>query len=350
MELLQRVTKWTHGRQRLEGTARTLVEALNSVAGVYATHPTAPLALWARTRSFSPAAYRALDRQRKALRIPAMRGTIFLVPHASAARIFTACRPPASRITRALKRHDLSPAGYAAFAKKILQAAMKPIGKEGLEPVVGLKGMQLSTVVNCLRYEGRLLSLAGDSLNLGRLLFVTTSAWAPKGLDADDPADALSWLAGEYLRGYGPARVEDFAWWAGVTKKAARQAIEPHDTVDVGDGMLLHTKDEAAFVKVKPLKNTVDLLPKWDAYTMGYAPDGRGRFVHTDNQAAVYMPIGPGLPGDGNPVVLVDGRAAATWTITVKDGPAVQPFDTLGPQVRNKVDEKLEEVVALLRH
>jgi hypothetical protein len=289
-----------------------------------------------------------LDRDKKALRIPAMRGTVFLVPRASAARIFTACKPPASRITGALKRHDFSPTDYAGFAKKILRAATKPVDKDVLEPVVGIKGMQLSTVVNCLRYEGRLLSLAGDSLNLGRLRFVATSTWTPEGLDAGDLAEALSWLAGEYLRGYGPARVEDFAWWAGVTKKAARQAIEAHDTVDVGNGLLLTKKDESAFARTKPLKNTVDLLPKWDAYTMGYAPDGRRRFVHPDNQAAVYTPIGPGLPGDGNPVVLVDGQVAATWTFTVKDGPAVQPFDTLGPRVRKRVDEKLKEIAGLL--
>ena len=277
-----------------------------------------------------------------------MRGTVFLVPRDSAARVFTACKPPRSRIVRALKRHDFSLDDYAALAAKILRAAIEPVDKEALEPVVGLKGMQLSTVVNCLRYEGRLLSLAGKSLTLGRLRFAATSAWVPEGLDAGDPADALAWLAGEYLRGYGPARVEDFAWWAGVTKRASRQAMERHDTVDVGGGLLLHRNDEAAFARAKPVKNTVDLLPKWDAYTMGYAPDGRERFVHADNHAAVYTPIGPGLPGDGNPIVLVDGQATATWTFTVKDGPAVQPFDTLGPRIRQRVDEKLEQIGDLL--
>ncbi|MDP8900060.1 MAG: winged helix DNA-binding domain-containing protein [Actinomycetota bacterium] len=52
----------------------------------------------------------------------------------------------------------------------------------------------------------------------------------------------------------------------------------------------------------------MDLLPKWDCYTMGYAPDGRGRFVHPHIQDRVYTPA-----GDGRGVVLVGGRAAGAW-------------------------------------
>jgi len=145
---------------------------------------------------------------------------------------------------------------------------------------------------------------------------------------------------GEYLRAYGPARVEDFAWWAGVAKGAAAKALQPHDAVDLGGGLLLRARDEAAFGRVRPLRGTVDLLPKWDAYTMAYAPEGRQRFVHPNVQHLVYTPIGVGLPGDGNPVVLVDGQAVATWTFTLKGGPTVRPFDTLGPRIRRKVNEE----------
>jgi hypothetical protein len=81
---------------------------------------------------------------------------------------------------------------------------------------------------------------------------------------------------------------------------------------------------------------------------MGHAPSGRHRFVHPDVQSRVYTPIGAGLPGDGNPVVMVDGEAVATWTFTLKDGANVQPFDTLGPKIRARIDERLGAVVGLL--
>lgn len=230
----------------------------------------------------------------------------------------------------------------------MLKAAAEPVQARALQEVAGLKSQELGPVLRCLRYEGRLLALAGDSLMSGTHRYVAAKRWTGSDLAASDGDDALSWLAGEYLKGYGPARAGDFAWWAGVTKKRAAAALEGHHTVDVGDGLLLPARDQEAFGRVKKVRGTVDLLPKWDAYTMGHAADGRTRFVHPDVQRPVYTPIGTGLAGDGNPVVLVDGEVAGLWSYTIKDGPSVEPFDSFGPSVRRKVEGALERVVAFL--
>ncbi|HUP00182.1 MAG TPA: hypothetical protein VM737_01480 [Gemmatimonadota bacterium] len=74
---LERLRAWSYLRQRLAEPASGPGEALRAVVAVYATHPTAPVALWARTRSLTAAAYRRLDRDRRGLRIPGMRGTVF---------------------------------------------------------------------------------------------------------------------------------------------------------------------------------------------------------------------------------------------------------------------------------
>lgn len=315
---------------------------------VYAAHPTAPLALWARTRDLGADAYRRLDRDGATLRVPGMRGTVFLAPRDAAIHIFTALRPPPARVSRSLKRHHLAPGAYERAAKGILAAAGEPRPRKDLEEAAGLSGGPLTAVLACLRYEGRLLALAGDSLLTGAHRFVAAPSVVPEGLDAGDPDGSLAWLAGEYLRAYGPARVEDFRWWTGAGKRAAAAAVAANETVDVGDGLLLLPEDEADFAKVRRPRGTVDLLPKWDPYTMGHAPDGRQRFVHPDMQERVYTPMGVGLPGDGNPVVLVDGEVVATWTYTRKDGPDVQPFDGLTPAVRRKVEDRLADVEAFL--
>lgn len=347
-DIEEQLRAWSHLKQRLGEPAASPQLALRAVVAVYATHPTAPLALWARARSFTAARYRRIDRDRKGLRIPAMRGTVFLVPRDHAARAFTAVRPPPARVVRSLKRHGFSTRDYERFARTILAAAQEPLATKDLQDTAGIRGQALGAVLRCLRYEGRLLALAGESMNTSAHRYVATSAWAPEGLDAGDPADALMWLAGEYLRAYGPARIEDFAWWAGIAKGEARKAVGLHDTVDVGDGLLLRTSDAGAFDKVRSPRGTVDLLPKWDPYTMGHAPDGRQRFVHPDVQHLIYTPIAVGLPGDGNPVVLVEGRAAATWTFSLKEGGAVQPFDKLGPKLRRKIDAELDTISGIL--
>ncbi|MGH2735506.1 MAG: DNA glycosylase AlkZ-like family protein [Actinomycetota bacterium] len=347
MELNDRLRAWSHSRQRLGSPTRLAEDALRAVVAVYATHPTCPLALAARTRSLTGARYRRIDRNRNGVRLPAMRKTIFLAPRDHAPRVFTAVRLPPAQALRPLKRIGLSTRDYGRVAKRVLAAAQEPIQAQDLQEAAGIKGQQLGSVLRCLRYEGRLIAVAGESLMMSAHRYVAASAWAVD-LDAGDQSEALGWLAGEYLGAYGPARVADFSWWAGVGKRAAAQAIESHNTVEIGESLLLLTRDEAAFGRVKRLRGTVDLLPRWDAYTMGHAPDGRQRFVHPDVQERVYTPIGTGLPGDGNPVVLVDGQAVGVWTYTLKDGPRVEPFDTLGRSVRRGVDDKIEAVAALL--
>jgi hypothetical protein len=348
MELTQRMRAWSYARQRLGRPAGGIERALRDVVAVYSTHPTAPLALWARTRSFTATGYRRIDRERRGVRLPAMRRTVFLVPRDHAGRIFTAVRASPAHALRAVKRHGFSTRDYERFVGRILDAAQTPLPTRELEEAAGIRGAQLGTVLRCLRLEGRILTLAGDSLLMSPHRYVAASAWMPEGLDAGDAAAALEWLAGEYLRAYGPARVEDFAWWTGVTKRMAASAVESHDTRDIGDGLLLPARDEPAFGRVPRVRGTVDLLPKWDPYTMGHAPGGRHRFVHPDVQSRVYTPIGVGLPGDGNPVVLVDGEVVATWTFTLKDGADVQPFDTLGPKIRARIDDGLGAVAGLL--
>jgi hypothetical protein len=347
MDSTERLRAWTYRRLCLDERAETLESALKAVIAVYATHPTSPLALWARCVAFTPARYRRIDRSGKGLRIPAMRRTVFLVPRKSSARIFSAVRASPAHALRPLKRHGFSSKDYEGYAERVLLAAEEPLSTRELEGAAGLKGAQLGTILRCLRYEGRLVTLAGDSLNMSPHRYVAVSSWVSEGLDSDEEK-ARSWLAGEYLRAYGPARVEDFAWWTGLPKGAARKALSSHETTDTGDGLLLRVRDDEAFSKVKPLKNRIALLPRWDAYTMGHAPDGRDRFVHPDVQADVYTPMGTGLPGDGNPVILVDGEVAALWTFSLKEGAELRPLDTLGAGTKRRLETKLQEVADLL--
>ena len=160
------------------------------------------------------------------------------------------------------------------MAELVLEAARHPARADAIREATGITDEGLGAVLRCLRFEGRLVTLAGDSLLSSPHAHVATGSWAPEGLGATDRHQALAWLAGQYLRAYGPARVEDFAWWTGVTRREAARAVEAHRTKDLGDGLLILAHDEAAFGRVKPLRNAVALLPRWDSYTMGHAPDG----------------------------------------------------------------------------
>ncbi|HEX2076618.1 MAG TPA: crosslink repair DNA glycosylase YcaQ family protein, partial [Longimicrobium sp.] len=98
----------------------------------------------------------------------------------------------------------------------------------------------------------------------------------------------------------------------------AAEALRGAETVDVGGGLLLPAELADAFASVKPLEpDAIALLPKWDAYTMGYAPDGRQRFVDDAHLRLAYSTakMGAGATsGDGNPLVLRGGHAVAAWS------------------------------------
>ena len=303
---------WSYDRQRLGRRAPGAESALRAVAGVYSSHPSAPLSLHARIRALDHETFRRLDVERRALRLPAMRGSIHLLPRENAHLAFRAVPEPPSGLRQRLKYFGIPEGRYAELREVVLAAAAEPItardlGQE-LRTAAGYDGSP-TPVLSGMAREGVLLRVGAEGPRSNALRYVATRAWLGGDLPEAGADEALAWLAGEYLRAFGPARPEDFRWWAGVPKGRASAALETVETVEPEPGYLLPAGDREAFEAAGPPDpDAVDILPKWDCYTMGYAPDGRGRLVHPDVQGRVYTPVGDGLG-----VVLVGGVAAGAW-------------------------------------
>ena len=84
------------------------------------------------------------------------------------------------------------------------------------------------------------------------------------------------------------------------------------------DGLLLLEEDVEAFDGIEPIEpDAVDVLPKWDSYSMGYAPDARQRFIDDRFLSLAYTSVvgSPGATsGDGLPLILKGGRAIGSWS------------------------------------
>ena len=111
-DLLARLRAWSYRRQHLAAPIAGLAEALRSVIGVYSSHPTAPLSLLARSKPFTAADFASLEERREAIRIPAMRGSIFLVPSDFAARLFAATAQPIEKRARNMQWAGLDMDAY----------------------------------------------------------------------------------------------------------------------------------------------------------------------------------------------------------------------------------------------
>jgi hypothetical protein len=331
--VIDAIRRFTYHRQRLGRAAPDAPTALRDVVGVYSSHPSAPLSLYARAAAFD---FKAVD----GLRLPAMRGSIHLLPRDTAHLAFRGLElPPATEASR-MKYFKLTPERYAELREKTLAVAAEPRTAAELRKLVGA-GDEMRYVLAAMGREGLLVRVGAEGLRSNAL------RWARAEIPGADPDEALAWLAGEYLRAFGPARREDFAWWAGVQPKRAQAALATVDTVELDGGLLLRRADEAELDRAPKLpRDAVDLLPKWDALTMGYPRDGRGRFAHEDVLDRCYD-----FRGDGNPLVLRGGEAVAAWTLRFA-GKRMEVeldwFERPGAKLAKAVAGKVEDVGALL--
>ena len=323
--MIEQLRAFSYERQRLGRQAPTAARALSDVIAVYSSHPTAPLALHARTQDLTGTKFRRLD----VLRIPAMRQSIHMLPRKTAHLAHRATPAPPSDRKKRMKHFKFTEKRYAQLRAELLEIATEPLTLGELRERAGADPDELKGISAQMTRDAELVRVGAHGLRSNDLRYVRHE------LAPADPDEALAWLAGEYLRAFGPVRVKDFVWWAGTTATRAKQALAEHDTEELDGGLLLLAGDAGAFEKAKPPKGAVDLLPKWDCLTMGYAPDGRERFALTKD---CYD-----FRGDGRPVILVDGEAAGTWE---KLEP--QLFEKAGAKTRKAIDERIDAVRAFL--
>jgi hypothetical protein len=144
-----------------------------------------------------------------------------------------------------------------------------------------------------------------------QITFTLLDEWVPKPrkLDSDE---ALAELALRYFKSRGPATVNDFAWWSGLSLTEAKHGLEMaqpslhHETIGDQDCWMA-----ADTLNVKVRKEPVHLLSSYDEYLIAY----------TDRSAALNPQFNHRvMTGNGifNPIIVVNGQVAGTWKRTIK--------------------------------
>jgi hypothetical protein len=156
--------------------------------------------------------------------------------------------------------------------------------------------------------------------------FTLLEEWAPqaKPLERDE---ALATLTRRYFTGHGPAAVQDFAWWAGLTLTEARAGLEMvkshlHQETVAGQTYWLAPETAAIAGDSPPLF----LLPGFDEYMLGYKD--RSAIL----EAIHAQKIVPGNNGIFNPTLVIEGKVVGVWKRTFKKDRVVitvSPFDSL---------------------
>jgi hypothetical protein len=140
---------------------------------------------------------------------------------------------------------------------------------------------------------------------------------APRGKTRSG-SEALAELAMRYFTSHGPATVQDFVWWSGLTVKDAREGLEMVESKLVSEVAGERTYWMPA--STLPARNggRAYLLPNFDEYIVGYA-DRQAIFDPGDRRANILS----------NHTIVLDGKVGGTWRRSVgKAGVAIEvrPF------------------------
>jgi hypothetical protein len=168
------------------------------------------------------------------LELPSVRDTAFLVPRADAGIALAAGRrsladrmrklPVDHRRIESLGAKILKVIGGGVFTTDQLRRALPSNSIEDLGDAGKRLGITstLTAALKLLHAEGRVLRTNAERRLDGKTHLYRR--W-PKEIDITPPPDLDRALAERFLSWAAPATIEDFAWWAGIGKHAAKEAM-----------------------------------------------------------------------------------------------------------------------------
>jgi len=155
--------------------------------------------------------------------------------------------------------------------------------------------------------------------------FALLAEWGPPAREMERD-EALAKLAQRYFSGHGPATLQDFVWWSGLSVADARTGlalVSPQLEQRVVDDRTYWMPPAAA--PAPGSSPSAYLLPSFDEYLLGY----RDRSAVLDPMHV--QKITPGSNGVFRPIVVVDGQIVGTWKRTLKKNTVAVVLDPFAP-------------------
>jgi hypothetical protein len=264
-----------------------------------------------------------------------MRGTLHFVAPADVRWMLKLLTPRvvAAYERRRLQQFDLDDATFARSKDVFLDAlrggrqlsrnAMYQVLEAAYIPTANQRGLH---ILGWLAQEG---VICFGPRQGKQQTFVLLDEWvsATRALERDE---ALAELARRYFTSHGPATLQDFVWWSGLTTADAKAGLEmasPHLAHEaVGEQIYWLPQTMPITKEASP---TAYLLPNYDEYLVGYK-----------NRSDVFDPAHAKLVNTSTGVftsaIVLDGQVVGTWKRTLQKGSVVISPNLFAPLPKAK--------------
>lgn len=252
---------------------------------------------------------------RSIIRTWALRGTLYLLAASDVRWILDLLRPRLHRLSDSyLRKLDISTAdltkSYDVISQTLQghQELTRSEVKDALQQA-SIKGIPINLLLCRAAFDGLICcGVRRGSENTYTLL----DEWVPatRTLEGDE---ALAELTRRYFTSHGPASIQDFVWWSGLTvgeAKSGIDAVQSQLTQESINGQTYWMANQNPVTT--DLSRTVHLLPSFDEYLVGYKDRGAALGSLDFGQVS--------SAGNGIffPIVLINGRVVGTWKRMLK--------------------------------
>lgn len=329
-----------------ETRANTPEEVAASVCGINAQRGvTIYLSFWNRMRHFRKEDLdRALYQTRELVKIWCMRGTVHIVP-SSQFSVYRATAP-----WRLWLPSDIS----EDFCQEIVNILDEPLTKSEIADRIKSKvsmstkelRIKVDRAVRMLGYKG--IVVFGSSLGKGFFLreyeFALAENWLPQENIAASEEEARKILLENYMKCYGPATVQDFAYWAGFKVGEARKICESTDLENIVVGGKRYCMIPGDSMCETDEEHQAVLLPEYDSYVMGHKD--KSRIIEESFRSQVFLPF-----AQVDPVVVKDGRVIGTWKMKKEKDTfvfQVKPFEKVESDDADSIHGEINRIAQFM--
>lgn len=340
------------------------VEAARSVVALHSTDATSVyLSALARMEGGTfEDVERALYGRRTLVRVTGMRRTVFAVPLDVAPIVISACGRGIAARERKMLLAMLKAAGVSdepRWLEDAERAALDALaGREDAgatelaeaDPKLGLtltlaRGKNYETrikaasrVLLLLAAEGRIVRTRPvGSWRSSQYRWSRMETWLGGSLPVWGVEDAQAELARLWLQAFGPAMVEDFAWWSGLTAREVRKALSVLPVADVDLSGAVGVGLTGQLEPADPPAPWVALLPALDPTPMGWK---RRDWYMGAHGARLFD-----TTGNVGPTVWCDGRVVGGWAQRDGGEVLVKLLEDVGGEAARAIHQAAEELM-----